>query len=79
MVICERVQAALTLCKAWRYFDIIEILYGYNREMCTVEVISIKSVLISKFPFQLTFQVERFCLVLCDQLRHSSPLAGAQV
>lgn len=78
MVICEHVQA-LTLCKAWRYFDSSEIHYGCNREMCPVEIISIKSVFILKFPFQISFHVERFCLVLRDQLRHSSPPAGAQV
>lgn len=56
MVICERVRA-LTLCKAWRYLDISEILYGSNRKMCTVEIISITSVFILKLPSQLTFQI----------------------
>lgn len=55
MEICERVQAALTLCKAWRYFDISEIVYGCNRKMYTAEIIAIKSVFILKFPFQFTF------------------------
>lgn len=38
MVICERVQAALTLCRAWRYLGISEILYGSNRKMCKTRI-----------------------------------------
>lgn len=78
-MICERVQAVLTLCKAGRYFDISEILYRSNRKMCTVEIISIKSVFILKLPSQFTFQIYGFGLMLCDELRHSSPLAGVHV
>lgn len=57
MVICERVQAALTLCKAWRYFAISERLYGSDRKICAVEIMSIKSVFILKLPSQLTLQI----------------------
>lgn len=51
MVICESVQAALTLCKAWRYFDVSKILYGSNRKMCSVEIISRKFRVYVEFYF----------------------------
>lgn len=66
-VICERVQAALTWCKAWRYFGISEILYGSHRKMYTVEIL--KSAFTVRFPSRLTFHTWRFarCCV-CSSL-----------
>lgn len=78
-MICERVQAALTLCKAWGYFAISEILFGSKRKMCTVEITSVKSVFLSKLPSPLALQTERLGLALCDQWRPRSPLAGVRV
>lgn len=41
MAMCEHVQAAIA--KAWRYFNISNILHESNRKMCTVETIFIKT------------------------------------
>lgn len=54
MVICEHVQEALIICKAWRYFDSSKILYGSNKKMRTVKIISIKSVFMLKSHLSFT-------------------------
>lgn len=42
----ECLQEALILWKPWRYFDISKLLYGSNRKVCPVEMVSINLVFI---------------------------------
>lgn len=42
----ECLQEALILWKPWRYFDISKLLYGSNRKVCPVEMVSINPVFI---------------------------------
>lgn len=43
---CECLQEALILWKPWRHFDISKLLYGSNRKVCPVEMVSINPMFI---------------------------------